>query len=75
MADFPDKTLEDWRALAATELGGKSPDTRLWETLEGIAVKPLYTAADLETLELGGEMPGFAPYLRGVRATMYANRP
>ncbi|HXQ52258.1 MAG TPA: methylmalonyl-CoA mutase [Stellaceae bacterium] len=75
MADFPEKTLEDWRALAAKELGGKSADTLTRETLEGIAVKPLYTAADLEALELGGQFPGFAPYLRGVRATMYANRP
>jgi methylmalonyl-CoA mutase len=75
MADFPAKTLEEWRALAARELGGKSPDEALlWETPEGIRVKPLYTAADLEGLELGG-LPGFPPYLRGPRATMYANRP
>src|SRR5487761_1365294 len=75
MADFPEKTLDDWRALAAKELGGKAPDALTWETLEGIAVKPLYTAADLETIEGLGTPPGFPPYMRGVRATMYANRP
>jgi len=75
MADFPDKTPADWRALAEKELGGESLDTLTWETLEGIAVKPLYTAADLEALESLASLPGFPPYLRGVRATMYANRP
>jgi methylmalonyl-CoA mutase len=75
MADFPDHKLEEWLALAAKELGGKSPDTLTWQTLEGIAVKPLYSAADLETLDTLANLPGFPPYLRGVRATMYANRP
>src|SRR5882724_9663175 len=75
MSEFRDKTLDDWRALAAKELGGRAPEELTWETLEGIKVKPLYTAADLEGLDLVGDMPGFAPYLRGTRATMYANRP
>ncbi len=75
MADFPEKTLADWQALAAKELGGKSVDALTWQTPEGIAVKPLYTAADLEALETLGTLPGFPPYLRGPRATMYANRP
>src|SRR5229473_4414508 len=75
MADFPEKTLAEWRALAEKELGGKSIDALAWQTPEGIAVKPLYTAADLETLETVGTLPGLPPYLRGPRATMYANRP
>src|SRR5579875_1640422 len=75
MVDFPRKTPADWAALAARELGGRSADTLTWQTLEGIAVKPLYTAADLEAIELRGDLPGFAPFTRGVRATMYANRP
>src|ERR1700746_896342 len=75
MADFPEKTLADWQKLAAKELGGKSADTLPWETPEGIRVKPLYTAEDLERLETVGTLPGFPPYLRGPRATMYANRP
>ena len=75
MTDFPQKTLKDWAALAARELGGKPADALAWQTPEGIAVKPLYTAADLEKLEGLGTPPGFPPYARGVRATMYANRP
>jgi methylmalonyl-CoA mutase len=75
MTDFPRKTLADWEQLAAKELAGAPLDTLTWRTPEGIAVKPLYTAADLEGLELAGAMPGFPPYLRGPRATMYANRP
>ncbi len=83
MADdgaFPVKTLEDWTRLAQAELKGKPLDGLDWTTPEGIRVKPLYTAADLEAIEtarfpLRDAMPGFPPYLRGPRATMYANRP
>jgi len=75
MADFPRKTFEDWQALAAKELGGTAPESLVWQTAEGIAIKPLYTRSDLERLEGVETLPGFAPYLRGVRATMYANRP
>jgi methylmalonyl-CoA mutase len=67
--------LERWRELAAKELKGATPETLTWETPEGIAVKPLYTAADLEALETVGGMPGMEPFVRGPRATMYANRP
>jgi methylmalonyl-CoA mutase len=75
MADFPRRSLADWQALAAKELGGKPAESLAWQTPEGIAIKPLYTASDLERLEGTDSLPGFAPYLRGVRATMYANRP
>ena len=63
-------TLEDWQALAAKE--GKGRDLN-WPTPEGIDVKPLYTAADVEGIDPG--LPGFAPFTRGVRASMYAGRP
>jgi methylmalonyl-CoA mutase len=75
MPDFPKKTLADWERLAAADLKGASPESLVCETPEGIAVKPLYTAADLEGLEAVGSMPGFPPFLRGPRATMYAHRP
>jgi len=68
--DFP----EAWAKLATKELGGKSVADLIWDSPEGIRVKPLYTPADLEGLELGG-LPGMEPFTRGVRATMYANRP
>ena len=72
-----DKTLDDWVHLAQGELKGKSVDRLDWMTPEGIRVKPLYTAADLEAIdaELKAALPGLPPYRRGPRATMYANRP
>ncbi|WP_340116880.1 methylmalonyl-CoA mutase [Pelagibius sp. 7325] len=78
MTDWPEKTLDDWRALAAKEAKGakgEGADDLVWQTPEGIAVKPLYTAEDLEGLETLGSLPGFAPFTRGPRATMYAGRP
>jgi methylmalonyl-CoA mutase len=61
-------TTDDWQALADKEVKGKN---LTWHTPEGIAVKPLYTAED------AGDpgFPGFAPFTRGVRASMYAGRP
>ena len=75
MVDFPKRSLADWQALAAKELKGAAPETLTTTTPEGLDVKPLYTAADLDGLDTVGTMPGFAPFLRGPRATMYANRP
>ncbi len=75
MTDFPKKSFEDWRTLAAREAKGRDPQALTWETPEGIAVKPLYTAEDLEGLESLDTLPGFAPFVRGPRATMYAGRP
>ncbi len=69
------QTPESWREIAAKELRGKTPDDLTWQTPEGIAVKPLYTADDLEGLENQQNLPGVEPFLRGVRATMYTNRP
>jgi methylmalonyl-CoA mutase len=69
------KTMDAWRKLAEKELGGQNPDSLTWDTLEGIAVKPLYTAADTDGLAHLDTLPGFAPFTRGVKATMYAGRP
>ncbi|MFG1944351.1 methylmalonyl-CoA mutase [Nonomuraea sp. NPDC048826] len=54
---------------------GQEPDAPVWETPEGIAVKPLYTARDLDGLDFLGTYPGAAPYLRGPYPTMYVNQP
>ncbi len=75
MSDFPKRNLQDWEKLAEKELRGRKVEDLNWQTPEGITVKPLYTAADLEGMELDGAFPGIAPFQRGVRATMYANRP
>jgi len=78
-ADAKDRAMTDdlarWQRLATSELKGRDPATLTWDTLEGIAVKPLYTAADSADLPHIGSLPGLAPFTRGVRATMYAGRP
>ncbi|MFV0438678.1 MAG: methylmalonyl-CoA mutase [Desulfopila sp.] len=66
---------ETWAAAATKLLKGKSPDTLNWNSPEGITIKPLYTAEDLEGLAACNSLPGLAPYLRGPMATMYAGRP
>ena len=67
--------LKQWKATAEKELRGRSTDDLVWQTPEGIAVKPLYTQADLEGMSDVNSLPGFEPFTRGPRATMYANRP
>ncbi|MDR6755226.1 methylmalonyl-CoA mutase [Mycoplana sp. BE70] len=69
-----EKTIKDWEALAEKELKA-SPETLTWHTPEGIDVKPLYTAADLQGIGHLASLPGMAPFVRGPRATMYAGRP
>jgi methylmalonyl-CoA mutase len=75
MSEFSKKTLEDWQQAAEKELRGRSPDELVWQTPEGIPVKPLYTAEDVEGIEGLDSLPGFAPFKRGPKATMYAGRP
>src|ERR1700709_500797 len=68
MADKPD--LDAWKKAAEKEVKGRD---LTWHTPEGIPVKPLYTEEDVAGIEPG--LPGFAPFTRGVRASMYAGRP
>ncbi|MFO1162114.1 MAG: methylmalonyl-CoA mutase [Reyranellaceae bacterium] len=75
MADFPKKSHADWEKLAARELRDRPVSSLDWATPEGIVVKPIYTAEDLEGLEVVGSLPGFPPFTRGPKATMYAGRP
>ena len=75
MAKSRKRTLADWKDAARAEMKGDSAGGRVWMSPEGIPVKALYTAEDLEKLEHVDTLPGFAPFLRGPRATMYANRP
>ena len=70
-----DATYGYWRELAAKELKGADPDTLVWHTPEGLDVKPLYLADDLDGLDTTGQLPGVEPFVRGPRATMYSNRP
>jgi len=61
---------DDWKALADKEVKGRD---LTWHTPEGIIVKPLYSQEDITGIDPG--LPGFAPFTRGVRASMYAGRP
>jgi len=75
MTDISKPSYSDWADLAIKETRGKTPEDLVWETPEGIPVKPLYTAEDVENLEHQDSLPGFAPFKRGPKATMYAGRP
>jgi len=56
--------------------GFTTADTAIaWQTPEGIAVKTVYTAADIARLDFLDGFPGIAPYLRGPYPTMYVQRP
>jgi len=61
--------LADWKALA-----GSRADER-WKTPEGIEVRPVYTAEDLEPVTHLETMPGLPPFVRGPYSTMYVRRP
>ncbi|MFE5596053.1 methylmalonyl-CoA mutase [Streptomyces sp. NPDC056549] len=71
-AQAADGGPDEWRSAVKKAAGG---DDLLWETPEGIAVKPLYTGQDLEGLDFLDTRPGVAPYLRGPYPTMYVNQP
>ncbi|MFO1269073.1 MAG: methylmalonyl-CoA mutase [Rubrivivax sp.] len=76
--ESPRATLPQWEKAAAKSAPGGDLAALQWVTPEGIAVKPLYTAADVAALrepELADTLPGFAPFIRGPQATMYAVRP
>jgi len=73
MASHPEKTR--WEELASKQMKGKSPDSLDWLTPEGIKVKALYTAEDLDGIESVNTLPGLPPYVRGPMATMYSGRP
>ena len=71
---MPGPDLEKWRRLAEREIK-RDPDTLIWNTPEGIPVKPLYTAGDLHNVSHLDSLPGAKPFVRGPRATMYTGRP
>jgi methylmalonyl-CoA mutase len=73
MAQHPEKPR--WIELAKKELKNKPVESLEKKTPEGIALNPLYTAEDIEGLDFVNTLPGFSPFVRGPRATMYAGRP
>ena len=73
MSSHPD--IKKWTESASKELKGKPLEGLQWETPEGISVKPIYTAEDLEGLDFVNTLSGISPYMRGPTASMYANQP
>ncbi len=73
--DFRLTSIEEWAKAAARSAPEGALDKLVWHTPEGIAIKPLYTAADIKDLRYTDTLPGFEPYVRGPQATMYAVRP
>lgn len=73
--DKKPETIDDWRKLVSGELREKPIEDLTWHTPEGIDVKPLYTADDLEGIPHRENLPGFFPFTRGVKGSMYAGRP
>ena len=67
--------LDEWKKAAAKFAPGNNVDALNWTTSEGIVVKPLYTKQDVVSLPYADTLPGFAPFIRGPQATMYAGRP
>jgi methylmalonyl-CoA mutase len=72
---FATASLDAWARAAAKSAPGGDVTALNWLTPDGITVKPLYTAADLQGLRYTDTLPGFEPYIRGPQATMYAVRP
>ena len=72
---FDSNNLDAWEKAAAKHSPGGDVKNLNWNTPEGLAVKPLYTKADVADLEFADTLPGFAPYLRGPQPTMYAVKP
>lgn len=71
-----DKSNEDnWQTLAEKELRGKPVSDLEKKTTSGLTIKPLYTSDDLNEVNHLGSTPGYSPYTRGPRATMYTGRP
>ena len=69
------KKKDAWATRAEKELRGRPLADLTWHTPEGIDVQPVYAAEDARNLAHMGAMPGFEPFTRGPRATMYAGRP
>ncbi|MCZ2848474.1 methylmalonyl-CoA mutase [Modestobacter sp. VKM Ac-2978] len=70
----PTAAPDDW-AKAYADATGRDAGEATWQTPEGIAVPPLFTAADLADVDFLDTLPGIAPYLRGPYPTMYTTQP
>ena len=68
-------SFNDWKKLVRKETKGGKFEDLIWDTPEGIKIKPLYTHEDIKNFKYQDSTPGTFPFLRGPRATMYTNKP
>ncbi len=68
-------SFNDWKKLVRKETKGGKFEDLIWDTPEGIKIKPLYTHEDIKNFKHQDSPPGTFPFLRGPRATMYTNKP
>ena len=67
-------SANEWKGKAEAAAGAKL-ESLAWQTPEGIAVKPLFTADDLKGLDFLDTRPGMTPFLRGPYPVMYVTQP
>ncbi len=75
MVDDTHRQMKKWQDMAQHELRSIPLSEHVTQTLEGIDIKPLYTAQDIADITHLDSLPGAAPFIRGPRATMYTHRP
>ena len=75
MAKPSPEKMKKWQDMAQHELRAIPLSDHVTQTLEGIDIKPLYTAEDITDIPHLDSLPGIAPFIRGPRATMYTHRP
>lgn len=73
--NVPDSNLDAWKKSAQKSAPNGDVDKLGWQTPDGIHLKALYTAEDIEGLQYTHSLPGFEPFVRGPQATMYSVRP
>ncbi|CAM3725503.1 methylmalonyl-CoA mutase [Polynucleobacter arcticus] len=73
--NVPDSNLDDWKKSAQKSAPNGDINKLGWQTPDGIHLKALYTAEDIDGLQYTHSLPGFEPFVRGPQATMYSVRP
>jgi methylmalonyl-CoA mutase len=68
LQEFPPVSTESWEEVIRRDLKGADYAGKLiWQTTEGLAVKPYYRAEDIAGLEYPDAAPGAFPYARSAR--------
>ena len=67
--------LKKWEARVLEETKQTSLNELVWNTAEGIPIKPIYTFDDIKNSKSIDALPGLEPFLRGPRSSMYLGKP